>query len=143
MESATVFPRPPLLTRDEPCKGQGPPYVRGHSNTNNNNNDESRSTYCLLWARKSADSSYSLYHRAKLVEISPVWLNSRFVLQQNPKGTLSMPHPAKSRNRSRAIRVAGSDFTDYANPPRLITYCPLRVRKSADLIIIKSVASLL
>ncbi len=30
-----------------------------------------------------------------------------------------MPHPAESGDRSRAISVAGSDLTDYANPSRL------------------------
>jgi hypothetical protein len=29
-----------------------------------------------------------------------------------------MPHPAESGDRSRAVRVAGSDLTDYANLPR-------------------------
>jgi hypothetical protein len=29
-----------------------------------------------------------------------------------------MPHPAKSRDRSRTLCVAGSDFTDYPNLPQ-------------------------
>jgi hypothetical protein len=41
--------------------------------------------------------------------------------RQKPKGTSSMPHPAESEDRSCAIRVAGSDLTDYANPPRLFS----------------------
>ncbi len=30
-----------------------------------------------------------------------------------------MPHPAESGDRSRGVHVAGSDLTDYPNPPRL------------------------
>jgi hypothetical protein len=40
--------------------------------------------------------------------------------RQKPKGTYSMPHPAKSRDWSCAVHIAGSDLTDYANPPRLV-----------------------
>jgi hypothetical protein len=32
-----------------------------------------------------------------------------------------MLHPAKSRDQSRTIHVAGSDLTNYANPPRFDT----------------------
>jgi hypothetical protein len=39
--------------------------------------------------------------------------------RQKPKGTSSLPHPAESGDRSRTVRVAGSDLIDYANPPRL------------------------
>jgi hypothetical protein len=54
-----------------------------------------------------------LFHKVKRVKL---WV---LRTRQKLKGTSSMPHPAESGDRSRAVRVAGSDLTDYANPPRL------------------------
>jgi hypothetical protein len=43
-----------------------------------------------------------------------------------------MPHLAESGDRSRTVRVAGSDLTDYANPPRLINTIILMLELSRD-----------
>jgi hypothetical protein len=68
------------------------------------------SNQCYQWSRLLTEA-YSNY-KIKRVKL--------WVLQtrQKPKGMSSMPHPAESGDRSHSVCVAGSDLTDYANPPR-------------------------